>query len=130
MIFAPVVRAVRVVKVRVTGTPVLAAMRSPAVTAKVTEVGCDVIAPEAAPADAVTSSSVCTVMPVGLPAVTAPIVKPLRVMVKAVVAAMPATAVVMTMELPTMADVAVMAATDAVPAALFAGFVAAKNPAG
>jgi hypothetical protein len=66
-----------------------------------------------------------------LPAVTAPIVKPLRVMVKTVFAAMPATAVVMTMELPVMADVAVMAATDAVPAALFAGFgVAAKNPAG
>jgi hypothetical protein len=71
-------------------------------------------------------------MPVELPArAAAPIVKPLRVMVKTVAAAMPATAVVMTMELAVMADVAVMAATDAVPATLFAGFgVAAKNPAG
>ena len=70
-------------------------------------------------------------MPVRLPAVAAPMVKPLRVMVKAVVAAMPITAVVMTMELPVMTDVAVMVATDAEPAALAAGFgVAAKNPAG
>ena len=60
----------------------------------------------------------------------APIVKPLTVMVKTVVAATPATAVVMTMELPVMADVAVMVASDAEPAALFAGLVAAKNPAG
>jgi hypothetical protein len=57
-------------------------------------------------------------------------VKPLRVIVKAVVAAMPATAVVMTMESPVMADVAVMVATDVEPAALAAGFVAAKNPVG
>ncbi len=88
------------------------------------------IAPEAEPADAVTSASVCIVMP-ALPAVTAPIVKPLRVMVKGVAAAMPITAVVMTMELPVMADVAVMVPTDAVFAALGKGFgVAAKNPAG
>ncbi len=39
-------------------------------------------------------------------------------MAKTVVAAMPATAVVMTMELPVMADVAVMLPTDAEPAAL------------
>jgi hypothetical protein len=85
--------------------------------------------PEAAPADATMSASVCTVMPVVLPAVAAPIVKPLRVMVKAVVAAMPTTAVVMTMELPVMADAAVMVATFVEPAALFAGFgAAAKNP--
>ncbi len=89
------------------------------------------ISPEAVPADATVSESVCTVMPVALPAVAAPIVKPLRVMVKAVDAEMPKTAVVMTMELPVMADVAVMVATDVVPAALAAGFgVAAKNPTG
>jgi hypothetical protein len=71
-------------------------------------------------------------MHVAFPATAAaPIVKPLRVMVKAVVAAIPATAVVMTMELPVMAEVAVMVATDVLPAALFAGLgVAAKNPAG
>ena len=89
--------------------------------------------PEATPADAVTSASVCTVMPAGLSAsAAAPIVKPLRVMVKVVFAAMPATAVVMTMEVaPGAAEVAVMVATDAVPAALFAGVaVVAKNPLG
>ena len=65
------------------------------------------------------------------PAVASPIVRPPRVMVKAVVAAIPATAVVMTMELEEMTDVAVMAATDAVPAALFAGLgEAAKKLAG
>ena len=71
-------------------------------------------------------------MPVALPpTAAAPIVKPLRVMVKAVFAAMPATAVVMTMELPVMADVAVMVATDVLPAPLLAGLgVAAKSPAG
>ncbi len=128
MIF-PLVRPAEVVKVRVTGTLVLAATRSPAAMAKVTP--WTPIPPEAAPADAVVSASVCTVMPVRLPAVAAPIVKPLRVISKVVVAAMPITAVVMTMELPVMADVAVMVATDAVPAALAAGFgVAAKNPAG
>ena len=97
-----------------TGTLALAAMRSPAAMVKVTATGFDVMAPEAAPADATVSESVCTVMPVALSAsAAAPIVKPLRVMVKAVVAAMPATAVVMTMELPVMADVAVMVGTDA-----------------
>ena len=71
-------------------------------------------------------------MPPGLSAsAAAPIVKPLRVMVKTVFAAMPARAVVMTMELPVMADAAVMAKTDALPAMLLAGLgVAVKNPAG
>ncbi len=78
------------------------------------------------------SESVCTVMPVALSeTAAAPIVKPHRVMVKAVLAAMPATAVVMTMELPIMTDVAVMPPTDVLPAALAAGLeVDAKNPAG
>ncbi len=90
-----------------------------------------VIGPEATPTDAVTSASVCTVMPAALPEVAAPIFKPLRVMRKGVASAMPMKAVVMTMELPIMADVAVMVATDVVPTALDAGFgVAAKNPAG
>ena len=89
------------------------------------------IPPDATPADATVSASVCTVMPVALPAVATPIVRPLRVMVKAVVAATPTTAVVMTMELPEMADVAVMLPTDVLPAALAAGLgVPAKNPAG
>ena len=89
------------------------------------------IPPDATPADATVSASVCTVMPVALPAVTAPIVTPLRVMVKVVSAAIPAMAVVMTMELEEKADVAVMLPTDVLPAALAAGLgVPAKNPAG
>ena len=99
------------VKVRVTGTKALAAMRSLGAMAKATAEGCDVIAPEAMPADAVTSASVCTVM-VAAPAVTtAPIVKPLRVMMTDVAAAMPMIPVVMTMELAVMTDAAVMVAT-------------------
>ena len=89
------------------------------------------IPPDATPADATVSASVCTVMPVALPAVTAPIVTPLRVMVKVVSAAIPAMAVVMTMELEEKADVAVMLPTDVLPAALAAGLgVPAKNPGG
>ena len=89
------------------------------------------IPPDAIPTDATVSASVCTVMPVALPAVAAPIVTPLRVMVKAVVAAMPTMAVVMTMELPEITDVAVMPLTDVLPAPLAAGLAAPeKNPAG
>ena len=89
------------------------------------------IPPDATPADATVSASVCTVMPVALSAATAPIVTPLRVMVTAVVAAMPTTAVVMTMELEEKADVAVIVLTDVLPAALAAGLgVLAKNPGG
>jgi hypothetical protein len=69
-------------------------------------------------------------MPLELSEVAAPMIRPVIVMVQAVVAAMPKTAVVMTMELPEMADVAVMPPTDVLPAALAAGLVAAKNPAG
>ncbi len=91
---------------------------------------CENIPPELMAVDGITSASVCTVMPM-LPALTTPIVKPLRVIMKIVFAAMPATAVVMTMELPVMADVAVMVATDVLPATLLAGLGApAKNPAG
>ena len=132
MIFPPVASAEVVLKARVTGTAALFAKRSATAIVITTEVDCDVIEPDGTPADAVTSASVCTMMPVALPALTTPIVKPLSVMVKAVFAAMPATAVVMTMEVaPGAAEVAVMVATDAVPAALFAGVaVVAKNPAG
>jgi hypothetical protein len=76
------------------------------------------------------STLVCTVMPVELPAVAGPIVKPLRVMVKGVNAGMPVRAVVMTMELPVMTDVAIIG-RDVVPMGLAAGFgAAAKNPGG
>jgi len=89
------------------------------------------IPPEGEPADASVSASVCTVMPVVLPEVAAPNTKPLRVITKLASEAMPATAVVMTMELVANAEVAVMVATDAVPAALAEGVaVVAKNPDG
>ena len=90
------------------------------------------IAPEATPAEATVSASVCTVMPVALPAVAAPMVRPLRVMVKAVLAAIPATAVVMTMAVRVgAAEVAVMVPTVVVPSALFEGAgEVAKNPDG
>ena len=80
------------------------------------------IPPDATPADATVSASVCTVMPVVLPAAAAPIVTPLRVMVTAVAAAMPTTAVVKTMAVAVgAAEVAVIAATDVAPAELGAG---------
>ncbi len=76
------------------------------------------------------STLVCTVMPVALPAVAAPIVKPNRVMVKVVYAGMPVRAVVMTMESPAMTDVAIIG-RDVVPMGLAAGLgEAAKNPGG
>ena len=125
-----------VVKARVTATAALFAKRFASAIVITTAVGAvcavAVIKPDAKPTDAVTSASVCTVMPVALPALTAPIVKPLRVMVKAMSAAMPAFAVVMTMEVvPGAAEVAVMVATDVVPAALLKGVAdVAKNPEG
>ncbi len=132
MIFPLIASAAVVLNARVMGTAALFAKRSPAAIVITTEVGWDVIEPEATPAEAVTSASVCTVMPVALPAFTKPIVKPLRVMVKAVFAAMPAFAVVMTMEVaPGAVEVAVMIATDVVPAALLKGVAhVEKNPEG
>ena len=132
MIFPPVASSEVVLNARVTATAAWEATRFAPAIVITTAVGWDVIAPDATPADAVTSASVCTVMPVALPALTAPIVNPLRVMVKAVFAPMPAIAVVMTMEVaPGAAEVAVMVPTDVEPAALFAGVaVVAKNPEG
>ena len=77
------------------------------------------------------SVSVCTVIPVVLPTVAAPIVRPLRVMVKAVPAGMLENAVVMTIEVAPGADTCpVMVATDASPATKLDEAVAAKNPDG
>jgi hypothetical protein len=53
------------------------------------------IDPEGTPADAVTSVSVRTVMPVGCPAVAAPIVRPPRVMMTGVEAPIPTPPVAM-----------------------------------
>ena len=125
--------AVVVVKARVTGTAALFAKRSPAAMLNVTAVAWEFNTPEATPADATTSLVVCTVIPVGLSArAAAPIVKPLRVMVKAVAAGMPATLVEMTICVAVGADEnAVINATEAVPAPLFAGVaVVAKKPDG
>ena len=121
-----------VLNATVTGTRALAATRSPAAIVNKTPVGCVDMVPEAAPAEATVSASVDTVMPVGLPAAAAPIVRPERVMMKAVAAGMPATLVEMTICVAEGADEnAVIIATEAVPAPLFAGVaVVAKKPAG
>ncbi len=89
--------------------------------------------PLGAPADGTVSVSVCTVMPLVEPVVAvAPIVRPARVMVKGVPAGIPATAVVITIEVVVLcADVAVMVPTDVLPAVLAAGAAEdAKNPGG
>lgn len=90
------------------------------------------IVPEVQPALGIQSMSVCTVMPAALPAVAAPMVRPLKVIVKAVPALIPATAVVMTMEVaPGAPEVAVMTGTEVEPAGLAAGVAeGAKNPEG
>ena len=128
---SPGERNVAVTNVKKMDLPVAPGTRSAAAMVKETPVtwapkeACVKIAPEATPADARVSWSVCTVMPVELPAVAAPIVTPFRVMVKAV-------AVVMTMAVPVgWAEVAVMEPIDVVPAALAVGVAdVAKNPDG
>jgi hypothetical protein len=110
-----------VVNENVAVTPVLPTTRSPLAIANETPVTYPPMTPDAAPADGTASASVCTVTPVSLPAVAAPICRPVSVMMKAVLAAIPTTAVVMTMESSKMADVAVMVLMDVLPAALAAG---------
>ena len=111
-------------------TPVLCATRSAVSIIKDTAVETP-IPPEGAPADSRLSADVFTVIPVVLPAVAAPIVRPLRVMVKAVPAGMSEPAMVMAIEVAEGADaVAVMDATDASPATKVGAAVAAKNPDG
>jgi hypothetical protein len=56
----------------------------------------ELITPEFMPADGVGSVSVCTVMQLAHPAVAAPIVRPLKVMVNGIFAAMPEIAVAIT----------------------------------
>ena len=81
------------------------------------------------PTDATVSAFVCTVMPVGLPAVPTPMVRPVRVTVTAVLAAIVAPAVVMTMEVAPggLMGVKLALPTDTVPEGV--GLVA-KNPDG
>ena len=84
------------VKVNVAATPVLAATRSAAATAKVTTVTAPPIAPDATDVEAAVSALVCTLtLP---PAVAAPKVKSESLTVTAVLAASVAPEVVMTME--------------------------------
>ncbi len=132
-------RAVAIVKVTVMGLLVAAGMRSLGAIVQDTAMtwpppqkyDC-VLIPDGAPTAKPVSTSVDTVMPVALPAVAAPIVRPERVMVKAVAAGTPATLVEMTICVAVGADEnAVINATEAVPAPLFAGVAAvAKNPDG
>ncbi len=124
--------AAAVVKVRVTGTAAFKCMRSVAAISKPTVCGAPIV-PEAAPAETIVFAvSVCTVMPVALPAAATPMVNPERVMVKAVLAGIPATAVVITRDVaPVAPATAVMVATDAVLAPLAVGVTASlKNPEG
>ena len=81
------------------------------------------------PTDATVSAFVCTVMPVRLPAVPTPMVRPVRVTVTAVLAAIVAPAVVMTMEVAPggLMGVKLALPTDTVPEGV--GLVA-KNPDG
>jgi len=121
------------VKDRVRAAAVDAGARFAAAITKPTLVTAVLMIPEGAPAETIVFAvSVCTVMPVALPAVPAPIVNPERVMVKAVLAVIPATAVVMTRDVaPVAPEVAVMEATDADPAALAVGVTPSlKNPEG
>ena len=130
MIFPSAGRAAEVVNDSVILTPVLCATRSAVSIIKDTAVETP-IPPEGAPADSRLSADVFTVIPVVLPAVAAPIVRPLRVMVKAVAAGMPEIAVVMTIEVAPGADaVAIMVATDAGIVKKVGVADAAKNPDG
>jgi len=133
VILPPIPRAAEVVKAKVTATPVTAATRLAAAMVMDTAVGVvGVMMPVGTPADATVLVSVCTVMPVDEPTVPAPMVRPASVMVKGVPAGMGATAMVITKRLFVVScvDVAVKVPTDAVPAPLFEGGWAAKNPAG
>ncbi len=118
---------------RVRAAAVDAGARFAAAITKPTLVTAVLMIPEAAPAETIVFAvSVCTVMPVSLPAAATPMVNPERVMVKAVLAGIPATAVVITRDVaPVAPATAVMVATDAVLAALAVGVTAAaKNPEG
>ncbi len=127
-------RAFEVVNASVMATFVVApATRLAAAMVMDTAVGvARAMMPLGAPADAVVSVSVCTVMPVVEPAVATPMVRPARVMVKGVlVAEMLAPAMVITNELaPGNDDVAVMAATDVPPELIVGCAEVAKNPEG
>ncbi len=90
------------------------------------------IPPEATPTDATMSMVVCTVMPVALPAVAAPMVRPVSVIVTAVLAAIVGEllpAIVMTMKVSPggLMGVKLALLTDTVPEGV--GLVA-KNPDG
>jgi len=69
------------------------------------------ISPELTPAEAMGSLSVCIVMPVALPAVAAPMVRPLKVMVTGKQQAMLTAAVVMTSDVAAGTDTAPVKAT-------------------
>jgi len=110
-----------------------AGARFAAAMTKPTFVTAVLMAPESNPAEAIVPTvSVCTIIPVALPEFPTPIVNPERVIVKRVSAAIPMTAVVMTMEVaPGAAEVAVIVPAEAVPAALAAGVAdVAKKPEG
>ena len=87
-----------VVNENVAAAPVLPATRSPLAIANDAPVTCPPTAPDAIPTDAIKSALVDIVTPDALPAVTPPMVRPVRVTVTAVLAASAVPPVVMTME--------------------------------
>ena len=90
VIWSPAVSAVMMVKANVTDLPVASGTRSDAAIVNDTPVTCPPNEPDGAPALA-KSLLVPTVMPVGLPAVAAPNVTPLRVTTCAPAAKLPST---------------------------------------
>ena len=87
-----------VVNENVAAAPVFAATRSPLAIANDVPVTCPPIAPDAVPTDAVVSALVDIVMPDETSAIATPTVRPVSVMVTAVLADSVAVPVVMTME--------------------------------
>ncbi len=130
MLPAVIGRVFEVVNASVTATFVVPATRLAAGMVMDTAVGV-LMPPLGAPADAA-SMLVVTVMP-GVPVVVVePMVRPESVIVKAAPAGISAALIVITIAVAVgCADVAVMAATDVVPAILFEGVAeVAKNPEG
>ena len=118
-----------VVNENVAAAPVLLATRSALATANKAPLTCPPIAPDATPADAVTSTLVNTEMPALLLPAAAPMVRPSRVIVTAVLAASDVPAVVITIDVAPGALMAVNVAPTLETAPVGVA-VAAKKPAG
>ena len=125
----PVIRAppTVVVKLKVADTLDLPAIRSDSLMSKEAPDTCPPMTPDPIPKDGVTSTLVLTTIPVLLPALATPIVKPVSVTVMGEEAATAPVATVKAMELPP--DVAALKVTPCAAAEI--GLVPeTKNPVG